>query len=200
MLRISKDSVPLTPKQRKLVDQNRGLVYKLVHRLYPTSPLAQRFGTEEDMLQEGMVCLCRAAKTYDPKQGVKFGTFAWKSIQAGIWRPIVCGGTVHIPDYARQKGSRYTEAAERAKYPRRLPQRWNQAEAITPDLADHDAIAKALELLDARQRQIVDWYFGLEGERPHTYQWIGRQLGVTRERVRQIIVTAYDVMRPLLTG
>ena len=49
-----------------------------------------------------------------------------------------------------------------------------------------DAIARALEVLQPRDRQVLTLYFGLEGNRPMTLQEIALELGVTRERVRQL--------------
>jgi len=49
-----------------------------------------------------------------------------------------------------------------------------------------EAIARALEVLAPRDRRVLTLYFGLEGNRPMTLQEIARELGVTRERVRQL--------------
>jgi RNA polymerase primary sigma factor len=46
--------------------------------------------------------------------------------------------------------------------------------------------AIALEVLAPRDRRVLTLYFGLEGSRPMTLQEIARELGVTRERVRQL--------------
>jgi RNA polymerase primary sigma factor len=40
--------------------------------------------------------------------------------------------------------------------------------------------------LDRREREVVESRFGLTGERPRTLEEVGRTLGVTRERVRQL--------------
>jgi RNA polymerase primary sigma factor len=48
------------------------------------------------------------------------------------------------------------------------------------------AIARALDVLPPRDRRVLVMYFGLEGGRPMTLQEIARELGVTRERVRQL--------------
>ena len=49
-----------------------------------------------------------------------------------------------------------------------------------------EAIGRALEVLPPRDRRVLILYFGLEGNRPMTLQEIARDLGVTRERVRQL--------------
>ena len=49
-----------------------------------------------------------------------------------------------------------------------------------------EAIARALDVLAPRDRRVLILYLGLEGNRPMTLQEIARDLGVTRERVRQL--------------
>jgi len=49
-----------------------------------------------------------------------------------------------------------------------------------------EAIARALDVLAPRDRRVLILYFGLEGNRQMTLQEIASDLGVTRERVRQL--------------
>lgn len=63
--------------------------------------------------------------------------------------------------------------------------------ATRPDHAHHraDEIREAVKLLDRlapREARVMRLRFGLEGGEPHTCEEIGRQFGLTRERVRQI--------------
>ena len=48
---------------------------------------------------------------------------------------------------------------------------------------------RRLERLPERERLIVERRFGLQGE-PQTLETVGRELGLTRERVRQLQVQA----------
>jgi RNA polymerase primary sigma factor len=47
-------------------------------------------------------------------------------------------------------------------------------------------LRQALLSLPDRERQVVTMRYGLDGDEPRTLEEIGRQLGLTRERVRQI--------------
>jgi RNA polymerase primary sigma factor len=61
-------------------------------------------------------------------------------------------------------------------------------------------LAGLLEILPEVERTVVRLRFGLGGEAPRTLEGIGRQLGVTRERVRQIEVAALRRLRGLLVA
>ena len=47
-------------------------------------------------------------------------------------------------------------------------------------------IAEAIGGLDDREREIVLLRYGIRGDGPHTLEQIGRQIGLSRERVRQL--------------
>jgi len=65
-------------------------------------------------------------------------------------------------------------------------------EAVTINLAQ-EALHDALDELPDRERKVLKLRYGLNGERdPASLEEIGRQLGVTRERVRQIEANALE--------
>ena len=47
-------------------------------------------------------------------------------------------------------------------------------------------IDRALDSLPERERKVIELRFGLKGEHPRTLEEVGREFGVTRERIRQI--------------
>ena len=74
--------------------------------------------------------------------------------------------------------------------------------ARTPDPADSyeraalsHTLHACLDLLDRRERLVVRAYFGLDDQKPQTLEQIGTQLGLTRERVRQLRDQALDKVR-----
>ena len=58
-----------------------------------------------------------------------------------------------------------------------------------------DDMEKALATLSERERQILSMYFGLNQEEPLTLEEIGKELGLTRERIRQIKEKAIGITR-----
>jgi len=57
------------------------------------------------------------------------------------------------------------------------------------------ALATLLPDLDQRDRSVIEWRYGLGGRPPQTLAEIGRRLGVSRERVRQIEKQALGTLR-----
>jgi len=62
-----------------------------------------------------------------------------------------------------------------------------------------DELADILEVLDGRERLIIFQRFGLDGVRPRTLEEVGKKLGVTRERIRQVQNIALVKMRRALS-
>ena len=56
-------------------------------------------------------------------------------------------------------------------------------------------VRQAMRILDRRERRILDSYFGIGSGEPTTLEAIGRDLGLTRERVRQLKERAMGKIR-----
>lgn len=56
-------------------------------------------------------------------------------------------------------------------------------------------LQQGLRTLEERERTILHWRFGLDGEAPLTLRAIGQRLGISRERVRQLEVKALECLR-----
>jgi RNA polymerase primary sigma factor len=61
-------------------------------------------------------------------------------------------------------------------------------------------LAGALEQLNPRMRRVLSLRFGLDGESPQTLEEVGTQLGITRERVRQLETRALRELRQANPG
>ena len=57
------------------------------------------------------------------------------------------------------------------------------------------AVKESLDGLSERHRKVLALYFGMHGDEPATYQEIGRRLGISRERVRQLKEDAFGRLR-----
>jgi RNA polymerase primary sigma factor len=61
-----------------------------------------------------------------------------------------------------------------------------QPDVELSELLQSTELAAALEQLSDRMRHVIALRFGLTGEKPKTLEEVGAELGVTRERVRQL--------------
>ena len=62
----------------------------------------------------------------------------------------------------------------------------------------HMQLDDLLEVLDERERKIIDARFGLAGQKPKTLEEVGQEFGVTRERIRQLQNIALKKLRRAL--
>lgn len=131
-----------------------------------------------DLVQEGNVGLVRAAENYDPAHGT-FAAFATRWVRRSVVRAIVAGRRAEAAETGPFEGG--TPSAEQSILRRRVRQ--------------------ALAQLDAVETRVLEMRFGLVDGTTRTLEEISRRLGVTRERVQQILNEALlrlrDVVAPL---
>lgn len=65
----------------KIVEANLGLVYTIAGQHFS---VMSKKADYEDVVQDGILGLCRAAELYDPDRGYKFSTYAWYWIRKTI--------------------------------------------------------------------------------------------------------------------
>ena len=73
-------------------------------------------------------------------------------------------------------------------------------DAQTADRLRSTELAAALEQLNPRMRHVLAHRFGLDGVAPQTLEEVGRVLGITRERVRQLESRALRELRLVAPG
>ena len=78
----------------------------------------------------------------------------------------------------------------------------NQAQTPFELLRDKDLLGEVdglLETLDPRERKIISQRFGLDGGQPKTLEDVGKDFGITRERIRQLQNIALAKLRHALS-
>lgn len=73
-------------------------------------------------------------------------------------------------------------------------------EDTTQDDDMKSSIVRWLEELNSKQREVLSRRFGLLGYEPSTLEDVGKEIGLTRERVRQIQVEALRRLRDVLSS
>ncbi len=74
-------------------------------------------------------------------------------------------------------------------------QNTQQPEPATAERLQSVELQHALDRLEPRLREILERRFGLAGRNPQTLEQIGKELGITRERVRQLETRALKELR-----
>jgi len=140
--------------------------------------------TFDELVAEGNVALMRSVDKFDFSLGNRFSTYATYAIQRHFFR---------LSHRGRQQRRRFTPADESL---RAVP----AVEGVTtcsPGQVDLLAtlFRKFLGELEPREREIVVARFGFDGRPPRTFRELGAEMGVCKERIRQIQSRAMDKIR-----
>jgi len=163
----------------RLMAEHDGLVQALVRQqVLGPLPFAEA-------LQAGRIGLWQAILGYDPQRGHAFSTYAWPCIVRHVWRAVK---TAHR---FAQPGPQKVEEAFLASFPHQEADPFRAWEAA----ARHAALDDLLARLPGRLRYIVLAHYGLQGDPPASFRGIGRALGLSGERVRQLHTQALVWLR-----
>jgi RNA polymerase sigma factor (sigma-70 family) len=160
----------------------------------------------EDLVQEGLAGALKAAARYNPEAGANYLTYAAWWIDAAM-KDALTHSIVRTPE-----GEAFAHIAsldapiggeEGAEGPTFLEQRHDEDQLSAHDLSvaaeDRARVRKALPKLNSRDREALARHLGLDGYHPEPLQMVAKQMGVTRQRVGQIVDRARkDLRRALL--
>ena len=139
-----------------------------------------------ELVSDGNMSLMRAVEKFDFARGNKFSTYASWAIMKNFARTI--------PDEHRQRDRFRTSNAE--MFTAAEDERTDQFEQESAQLQREAQVEKILSRLDEREQRIIISRFGLRrGEEPLTLKQVGVELGVTKERIRQIEARALSKLR-----
>ena len=153
----------LTAEQQRLVAENMALVGHMLTRYLRPTP------THDELRSSGYLALCRAAIGFDSTKGCRFSTYACCTIAREWWKEarrlekIADRGVGDTGGEGWADGRDSTEEEDRCR-----------REEIR-------AVRRAVGKLEPRRKLVIERR--LEGR---TLEAIGEELGVTRERARQI--------------
>jgi RNA polymerase primary sigma factor len=165
----------------RLTQGNLGLVYDLIGR--------SRFDNleREEMVSEGMMALLRAVDTFDPWRGFRFSTYACNAIIRAFSRAA-------LQDSKRRSkvAGPYDPEFEESDVPetRRTDQRALFTERLQRILRLDNAELSEVEKLVLARRFPLE-----EGRARQTLEDIGKQMSVSKERVRQVQLSAIAKLR-----
>jgi RNA polymerase sigma factor (sigma-70 family) len=154
--------------------------------------IAKRHSAQADnffeLLSDGNVSLLRAVDKFDYSRGNKFSTYASWAIMKNFARSI--------PE-EKHRRERYVTGHEEL-FEAAQDNRTDEHEIVASAEQATRKVNRLLEYLDPRERQIIRMRAGLDsGSEGMTLEKIGEQLGITKERVRQLNVRAMKKLRTL---
>jgi RNA polymerase sigma factor, sigma-70 family len=156
-----------------LMDKWQYLIPWCMQKLRVTADL------HDDAKQIGLIALWKAAEAFDPSRGFQFSTLA---------------STVIYRDVARYIKVRRNPALNLEFDYCQLKEVWH----VPQEKKDFSVLHEQIKRLPIREREIVTDLYGLFGRPKMTLEEIGNQIGISKERVRQIAHRARKRMKPAL--
>ena len=173
--------------QRTLIEANLRLVVGIA-RKHTTSG-----ANLLDLIGEGNIALMRAVEKFDYARGFRFATFASWIITKDFARKI--------PAQQRRLGKATTTALERIQHDLEAEE---GVDFAAMERAHHSLTQVIEDNLTERERYIIMNRFGLVGspirKETKTLKQIGEDLGLTKERIRQLELIALQKLRHSLSS
>ncbi len=139
-----------------------------------------------ELVSDGNMSLMRAVEKFDYSRGYKFSTYASWAIMKNFARTI--------PDEHRHHDRFRTSHGE--MFTSTQDDRSDQLEQESSQSQREWQVERLLGGLDEREQRIIIRRFGLQrGQEPLTLKQVGTELGVTKERIRQIEARALSKLR-----
>jgi RNA polymerase sigma factor (sigma-70 family) len=140
-----------------------------------------------ELVSDGNMSLIRAVEKFDYARGNKFSTYASWAIMKNFAR------TIPEENYRRDRFVTGHEEMFEAAADTRI----DEHEYESAQRRNQEAVKGMLGRLDDRERRIIVSRYGINGVSEQTLEQLGRELGITKERVRQIESRAQEKLRKI---
>ena len=157
-----------------LLQENKGLIQSVIQK--------QVIGGIDyaDLVQEGRIGLWLAIVHYDPARGYAFSTYAWTVIRYRLWRAHFYADRVE--DDKNEVAEAWLELVDEVE------EDWWQQHV-------RQALLEVVGKLPVRLGRLIRLAYGLDGQGTYCLAEIGREWGLSRERMRQLRNDALVLLR-----
>jgi RNA polymerase primary sigma factor len=138
-----------------------------------------------ELISDGNMSLIRAVEKFDYARGNKFSTYATWAVVRNFSRSI--------PE-EKSRRDRFVTGHEEM-FESAPDHRPDEHEIENAHARMQKVVRTLLSRLDDRERTIITSRFGLGGASAQTLEQLGHDLGITKERVRQLEARAQDKLR-----
>lgn len=173
--------------ENELVEKNMGLVYYIARSFQKSTTGGIEY---DDLVQEGMVGLVKAARTFDESRGFLFSTYAGNCIQKEILA-YMKRQRKHKRSISINQDIRGTDG-DGAPMEEILGYSQKEYENVWK----RDLLERCIRSLNQSQREIVLLYYGKGLKQKE----IAKQLGISQGQVCRIIKRCLEKMRKILGG
>lgn len=168
-----------TAIRNEIISANTRLVVSIVKKF------ADERNPFDDLLSEGISCLMKVVEKFDYDRGFRFSTYATMAVRREIYRLI---------ERSHRNRTRFVTGQPEVLDDQLDAPLETQSEAEMAKVDEH--VEQLFAHLDDREKFIVRARYGFEdlGVKA-TFANLGRKLGISKERVRQLELRAVDKLR-----
>ncbi len=168
---------------RRVIESRNALVAANLRLVVSVAKKHLRPGLDlMELVSEGNLILLRAVDSFDMHRGTRFSTYATLALMKGFARSVP---QLMRPTRAVSADSQVLDGIEDSDRGGDVS-RW----------IDREQVGQLLSLLNARERGVLAAHYGLDGDRgARTYEQLGAEFGLSKQRVRQIEQAALAKLR-----
>jgi RNA polymerase primary sigma factor/RNA polymerase sigma factor len=167
----------------RIVLGNHKLIYRAVRRWMPSATLA------DDLIGDCQIVLIQAVAAYNPWLGIRFSTYAFTCLMRALSRLS-----------QRHAADRLARSLPLDALPDGEPRDQASQELPSGGLPRIDEfLREGNPLLSSREKMVLMRRFSLDEQaKSGTLEQVGRELGLSKERVRQVQASALGKLRKAL--
>jgi RNA polymerase sigma factor (sigma-70 family) len=165
-----------------VVEQYTPLVHKIVNKYSWMAPRHSR----QDLVQEGLVGIVKALKTFEPKRGYQFMTWVYPQIR----------GAVSSVARKENRNPKYPLSLEQSDWSSNLEDtnRYQVKDDVAAGMV-REILLIGCGSLDTKQASIVCDRFGLLGKKPMRQGDVAKKYGLTKQAVQSYLARFHRKVR-----